>query len=216
MINSATSRNRSLIVLMFTLMSLVFVMLEGAGCASSRVADGDVGPRLSDGAYRKLFDKHSRDDRQYSGFQNTLEVHATFLNSDIQTAVLQRDADTLLWDSRTAQSEREKIFQQNSNATKFFLSFFVPTPRLNDLAKPNSVWKIYLEANGERYQGKAEKIKRPLEAILASYPTHTRWGQPYEVTFPVPLSVVENYPVKFIITGGIASSILQFDAVESK
>lgn len=192
---------------------LVFGLMSAAGCATSKAPEGEVGPRLEDGAYRKLFDKHSRDDRQYNGFQNTLEVHATFLNSDIQTAVLQRDADTMLWDSRTAQTEREKIFQQNSNATKFFLSFFVPTPRLNDLAKPNSVWKIYLEANGERYQGKAEKVKRPLEAIIASYPTHTRWGYPYEITFPVPLSVVENYPVKFIITGGVASTTLQFDAV---
>lgn len=195
---------------------LAVSVLFTQGCATANHSEADVGPRLDDGAYRRLFDKNSRDDRKYSGFQNTLEVHATFLNSDIQTAVLQRDADTMLWDSATAQAEREKIFQQNSNSTKFFLSFFVPVPRLNDLAKPNSVWKIYLEANGERYPGKAEKIKRPLEAIIATYPTHTRWGQPYEITFPVPLSMVESHPVKFIVTGGVASSVLQFDAVESK
>lgn len=198
---------------MINKIALVLAFAFTAACASAPKSDSDVGPRLDDIAYRALFEKNSRNDQQYNGFQNTLEIHATFLNSDIQTVILQKNADNLQWDSKTAQQEREKLFQQNSNSTKFFVSFFVPTPRLNDLNKPNSIWKIILEANGEKYPGKAERMKRPLETLQATYPTHTRWGVPYEVTFPVPLSMVENGEVKLIITSNIAASNLKFAPV---
>jgi len=189
----------------------ILLTLSLISCASSQPkSDVEVGPTMSDVEYRTLLEKNTKAHQAYEGFYNTLEVRAVFMNSNVQAAILQKTAETMQWDTKNAQAEREKMFQQNSNSTKFFASFFVPTQRLNRLHKPESVWKIYLEANGERYEGKATKRTEPLEILQAMYPAHSRWAVPYDITFPVPLGVVDNSSVKLIFTSSVAKAELIF------
>jgi hypothetical protein len=86
----------------------------------------------------------------------------------------------------------------------------VPSVRLNDLHKGASIWKIYLEANGQRYEGKASRRNGKLEDIQASFPYHNRWSVPYEVVFKVPLTAVEQGTVRFILTSSQGTSKFEY------
>jgi hypothetical protein len=194
-------------IILFALMPSI-VMLTG--CASKEIQGADISTRLDDSSYEKLLDKHTRHDVQYDGVYNKFELYATFINSDVQSAILQKKSDIYQWDTRQAQSEREKMFQENSTQTKFALSFFTPTPRLNDLHKGATIWKIYLDVNGQRYVGKATKRNGKLEDLSAIFPKHNRWSVPYDIVFNVPLSGAEQGQATFIITGSQGTSTLKF------
>ncbi|MEK6554754.1 MAG: hypothetical protein AABZ31_05915 [Bdellovibrionota bacterium] len=199
------------LVLSLTLIVGLASAVSTVGCSSAeKNHETEVGPRMSDLEYRIMVEKNTKTAQKYEGFYNTLEVRSTFINSDVQAAILQKQSEILQWDSKTAQAAREKMFQENSNSTKFFVSFFVPTRRLNDLHKPNTIWKIYLEANGEKYEGKATKRTEPLEALQALFPAHSRWAIPYDVTFSVPLSAVDKSNVKLTFTSSVAQAELNF------
>ncbi len=182
------------------------------GCAHTEAtkAPVEIGAKLDERAYADLVGKNTQHSVQYEGFYNKFEIYATFLNSETQTAILQKKSEVFLWDQKQAQTEREKVFQENSNQTKFAISFFTPSIKLNDLAKGNSIWKIYLEAGGQRYEGKATKSSSKLEDVRALFPTHNRWSTAYEIVFKVPLSAIEKSPVTFIITSTQGSASLKF------
>jgi hypothetical protein len=170
------------------------------GCAHSQPKGAVIGTRLDDETYEKLIEKFTRHDLQYDGVYNRFEAWATFLNTDTQATILQKRSDVLEWDQTQAQKEREKSFQENATQTRFALSFFVPSVKLNDLHKATSIWKLYLEADGKRYEGHAMKHLGKFEDIRAVYPYHNRWSVPYDISFDVPLSAIEKGPVTFIIT----------------
>lgn len=187
-----------------------FSLFVLSACAHHEPRGADIGTRIDSQDYDQLIDKFTRHDVQYDGFYNKFELYVTFINSEVQAAFIQKRSDIFQWDLKQAQAEREKMMQENSTQTKFALSFFVPSTRLNDLNKGSSIWKIYLEANGQRYEGRATKRNGKLEEIRAMFPHHNRWSTPYEITFNVPLSGIEGAPVKFIIASSQGKAVLDF------
>jgi hypothetical protein len=193
-------------------------ILFSLGCAhtsESQKSNVAIGSKMDEKSYVALIAKNTRHDIQYEGFYNKFEVSAMFFNSEVQTAILQKKSDVLQWDQKQAQTEREKLFQENSNQTRFEISFFTPSGRLNDLHKGNSIWKIYLEAGGQRYEGHAMKNNGKLEDLREIYPHHNRWSTAYDVTFNVPLSLVEkskseNGKVELVITSTQGTSRLSY------
>lgn len=206
-----------MIVRSWAILLLSLLALTLTSCSSTpKESEAVVGPRLSQREYAQLIERNTSGDKKYDGFYAVFEVYATLMNSDVQTAVLQKTTDTLQWSAQTAQKEREKLFQENSNSTKVFLSFFTPTRRINDLAKGNSLWKIYLETNGEKYEGRVTKRNTPFEALSIMFPHHSRWAIAYDVSFPVPLSAVEKSESYFIITSSLGSARLKFNPVSGQ
>lgn len=189
--------------------ALLFSLFQ-ISCASTTKSGADVGGRMSDGEYESLIKKNTRHDLQYDGFYNKFEVHATFINTEVQTALLQKMSDTFSWKEFEAQKERDKMFQENAKQTKFALSFFVPSVRLNDLHKGTSIWKIYLEVDGERYDGRTTRRNGKLEDIQAQLPYHNRWSVPYDVAFNIPLSGVEGKSITLVITSSQGTSRLSY------
>ena len=190
---------------------LSVLLLATLGCTSAPLEPGAAGPRVTTNQYEDLIMSQTQHAVQYDGFYNKFEMYATFMNSNVQTTVLQKKSDTFGWDTPTAQRERERLFQENTTQTKFFLSFYSPTPRLNDLHKGSSIWRAYLEVGGKRYDGKITKAKGKLEELNALYPFHTRWNVPFEVVFNIPLSGVEGdaHPV-FVLTSSQGAATLKF------
>lgn len=200
-------------IILTNLLALALFLLTS--CASGdksegTIAAGDVGPKLSERKYGNLIGAHTRSNQKYEGFYNKFEASVTFLNSDVQTYILQRKNDVLQWDQPTAQKERERLFQENSTETRFALSLYTPSPRLNDLHKGSSIWKVYLEANGQRYTGRAQKRNGKLEDLQAIFPYHNRWSVPYDIIFPVPLSATESGAVKLILTSSQGTAEFEF------
>lgn len=171
-----------------------------------------IGTKLNSHNFAALIDQNTRHDQQYDGFYNKFEIYATFLNSNVQSAILQKKSEALNWDAKQAQTEREKLFQENSNQTKFAVSFFVPSVRLNDLHKKASIWRVYLDVGGKRYEGRVLKRNGKLEDIQTLFNYHSRWSVAYDIIFDIPLSGVEgqNAPVNFVLTSTQGAIYLKF------
>ena len=187
--------------------SLFFI----AGCSTTPHPTGaEIGPRISFGEYTKRMNAKTKSDKRYNGFYQLYETHVTFIDSDVQSLVLQRKSDVYQWDQDKAQKEREKMFQENSSASKFFLVLFTPNKKLTDLHRGNSIWKLYLDVNGDRYEAKIKKMQGPLANTKAIYPSTNRFSQPYEVSFNVPTNTIEDNSAKFILTSALGTTELNF------
>lgn len=192
--------------LTFVLLTLFFLN----ACASSTPKGPEVGPRLPQNDYVSAFMSRTKTEKKYDGFYQLYETHVTFMDSSVQTAILQRKSDVYRWSTDIAQKEREKLFQENSNSTQFILILYTPRPRLTDLHRKTSIWKVFLEANGQRYESEIKKAQGPFESVQAIYPSHNRFTTAYEVTFKVPLSAIEGQNPKFTLTSSLGTTELDF------
>lgn len=181
-------------------------------CSSSPKSNDldTVFKKMSDTEYKNIINSYSKNDKKYSGMHNTYQVFTTIINSTIDEALLQREGYFMQWTSETAQREREKRFQQRSAVSKFFISMFTPKADYNDLHRANSMWKIYLESNGQKYQGSVRQQKLKLSQLTNLYPYHSRFNKAYIVEFNVPMSAVEKSEATLIITSSLGNSVFKF------
>jgi len=154
--------------------------------------------------------EHTETQKVYDGFYQTLELSGTMLTTQVLRAQVDHKARIYQWSQDQYTSNRSETENSLSRETKFFISFFVPERKHDDLNKPKTLWKIFLDAGGKRYEGKAERVKTILAEIQSVYPHHTRFSSAYIVTFPVPVSLIENTEAKFTITGPVSSTSLEF------
>ncbi len=187
------------------------LLLSLVACSGPEKKGAVIGQNMSDSEFEDIFNDYTLNDKKYSGFNQLYDVSATLVSSDLQAAILQKRSDIYLWDEQTAQEEREEMFQANTNSTKFILVLFTPNVRVNKLERHNSIWKTYLKVNGQRYTGKVNKIKGPLEKLTMIYPSHNRFSQVYEVVFDVPLSAAEDYDSEFIITSELGKTEFKYE-----
>ncbi len=166
--------------------------------------------RIPDNKYKKLIAQNTQNDKQYEGLYNIYEAYATLLNAETQEALLQREGYYMQWDMTKAQTERERSIQKRSTSTQFYLSLFTPKNQHNDLHKLASMWKVFLEVDGIRYQGKVERFPKNLEQIKNLFPHHSRFNRGYIVNFAIPLSQVENQKSVFILTSTLGTSTFKF------
>ena len=163
-------------------------------------------------AYDEVIERYSDGDTQYSGFYNNFEYKATLLNSTVRGALVTRQADYYQWDRDKRQTEREKSDKEASAETTVFLSFFTPDRRNDNLSDTKSIWRVYLDSGGRRYQGKVKKVRSLLAELQALYPYHTRWNSPYILTFPVATAAIETQATTLTVTGPLGSRTVQFAA----
>lgn len=160
--------------------------------------------------YFSIIDQHSDSTEKYSGLYNLLNIEATLLN----TKVLDAQADQLtrlyLWDDAKASAERMKNNERTSKETEVFMAFFTPDRKNDDAAKPKTVWRVFLDADGRRFEGKVTKIKLQLSQLVALYPYHNRFYSPYQVIFPVPVKSIEGREMTMTVTGAVGSATLKF------
>jgi hypothetical protein len=150
----------------------------------------------------------------YDGFYQTMEVQATLLNSKVARTQLDHKARIYQWTQEQYNTNKSELESGMVKQTKIFLSFFVPERKHDDLHKPKTLWKIFLDAGGRRYEGKAEKLKTILADVQSLYPSHTRFNTPYVLNFPVPISQVENVESHLTLTGPVGSTTIDFPPVQ--
>lgn len=193
---------------MKSILLLSFLLLTA--CASQEIIRGGR-PLLSQSKYADLIYDNTDKDIKYSGLYNTLEIHATPLNSKVALGQLDYQTQVYQWDEAKFSAENAAYETRLNREAEFFLSFFTPEKKNDDLTKANSVWKIFLDVDGRRYEGKVTKIRSLLAEVQALYPYHNRFSTPYSVVFPVPMKSIESKQMTLTMTGPIASGVLKFD-----
>lgn len=189
-------------------MRKLFVLLLLIGCASAEKENRAV--HIEESTYTRLLSDSTRFSQKYDGFNNTLDVRVTPLTAQVREALTLKKATNFQWSPVEVARDRENHLQKMSSETVFFMSFFTPENKNDDLAKGGTVWRLFLDAGGKRYTGTVSKVLEPSTEVADLYPEHTRWGTPYTVKFLVPTRVIEEGPYKFTITGPLGSSTLEW------
>ncbi len=161
-------------------------------------------------AYFSKIEQHSAGDKQFAGLYHNFEFRATILTHEISKSIHDRLDKFYEWDQFEEQEKLNERMQELSDKTKMWLSFFTPERKNDNLANKISIWKIYLEANGQRYEGRPYKANMNLDEAKALFPYHSRWATAYYVDFPIPTAEIENSSPKLIITGPLGRREVQF------
>lgn len=165
--------------------------------------------------YNKLIEYFSGGDTEFNGLNNNFEFRATLENSVVREASLEHQAHYYEWDQARVTVEREKIQKEERDATKVFLSFFTPSHENDNLTNTKSIWKIYLDAGNQRYEGKIKRLRTLLAELQSLYAYHTRWATSYEVEFPIGTAVIETVPTKLTITGPLGTRSVVIPSVRN-
>jgi hypothetical protein len=110
--------------------------------------------------------------------------------------------------------EREKVVEENGAYAKFLLRFYTPERDYDDLDKPKTIWKTYLDYGGSRFEGKVTKIKDKLVELQTLYPNMDRFSTAYEITFNVPMTTVEQGTSKVTLTSSLGTAEFSFPAAK--
>ena len=192
------------------LTTLTFISaLYFLGCATQLpVANGIK--EVSPAEYRTLVDKKTQRKEVYDGLYNQMTIAATRMDGEMTEAYLAHSARLLQWNLNQYQDEKAKLISKGTQNTDFFISLYTPERKHNDLSSSKSIWKIYLDVNGQRYEGKAVKLKGQLTEIQTMYPEHNRWSNAYMISFPIAAALSEGKPATLTITGTVTSTQLNF------
>lgn len=190
-------------------LALVLTTFLLLGCASTPTNSNGV-QVVSQAEYEKRIKPFSKNIETYRGLLNTLHMNAVLVNSQVIDSQVLQKARLYQWNSEQLNSERNKLLQDASQQTAVFVSLYTPDRKHDDLHKNKTLWKIFLDVQGRRFEGKAEKMKLLTNEIQALYPEHTRFATPYIVRFPVSTSNIEGQNVKFTITGTVSSATVEW------
>lgn len=194
-------------LIMFALSALVFT----SACTTTKDSIGSNINLISESDYQKIISDNTKQKQIYSGLYNTMDLTATILNSRVSAAQTDQLARLYIWDANKYTQEKVKADDKVTKETEFFVSFFTPERKHDDLHKNQTLWKIFLDAGGKRYEGKVKKIKLLTEEIQGMYAYHNRFSTPYSVIFPIAARDIENLKdIKLTITGPVGSATLEF------
>lgn len=180
------------------------VLLTAIGCTST---DNKL---ESNASYLQTVNKYSDRAEFYEGFTNIFQVQATFLNSEVMQAQLDKKNKAFGWESAKFFEEKRKSDEVLRYETTYFYSFFSPDKKINDLDRVGSLWKIFLEVNGRKFEAKISKFSGTKEELQLYYPYHNEFANAYKVTFQIPTADIERSETKLLLTGPIGSKALTF------
>jgi len=185
---------------------VVFAFLVGCASTPQTSVNSDIVPPVDDSSYESLVKKLSQRQQSYSGFYNMYQAHILLVTSEMQDQMLQRRGNFLQWNSNQWRQEKEKAAQEMSSQTRVILSFYSPDFQYDDFSKGNTIWKVYLEAGGQRYEGKATKNLDKLITQQNIIPFHERFNTLYDLKFNVPTTVAETNEIVVVLTSSLGTS----------
>ncbi len=135
---------------------------------------------ISENQYAEIIDTQMIHDQAYDGLYNTIDMKTVPLNSKVSLAQVDQTARQYLWDETKYNEEKNKTQQKLDKESQIFVSFFTPEKKHDDLAKNKTLWKIFIDVDGHRYEGKASKIKLLESEIKGLYSFHNKFSTPYQ------------------------------------
>jgi hypothetical protein len=200
---------------------LILALAAALGACSTaeppNVASDGLSPAVSglinEDEYSRLVDKFSVKDEKYQGFYSAYQFRATILNSSMLEGQLSLKAQDLKWTRETYFAEKEKIPESLARESKIFLGFYSPVAENDNLDSNKTLWKFWLVADGIRYEGTATKQPGLLAQNQRLYPYFSRFYTPYVIVFKVPMAKIQTSKAKFILTGAVGTSEVEFPAL---
>ena len=165
---------------------------------------------ISTSEYEDMIESKTKKTEVYDGLYNKLTVQTTRLDADMTENQVAYQAKLSQWNVEKYKEEKAKAIAKHSDSTEFFMSFYTPERKHDDLNTNRTSWKVYLEVSGQRYEGKITKIKQLYLDLETLYPHHNRWSTPYSVTFPVSTPATDGKPAKITVTGPLATTQLVY------
>lgn len=137
------------------------------------------------GRWAELRDRETRAAESYTDFKLHLDVQATHVTPEAAVARI----DALCRDRRCTDAERGKLeAAARAHALRqerFVLLVYTREPGWNDLDRPDTRWRVFLEADGQRLvPDEIRKIKRKRTTYERLFPTLDGFREVYEVHFP--------------------------------
>jgi hypothetical protein len=191
------------------LASLLVFFIVTACATKPIVGPGTVEP-MDPSDYSRMIRKHTSGTDQYRGFYQTFQADMTILTTEVQSASLRQKGNFLQWDMKQYQTEREKTLQESNAYSKFFMRFYSPEKEYDDLHKGKTIWKVFLEFSGNRFEGKVAKMPEKAVEVMTLYPHMDRFSTPYEITFNVPMTTVEQGAAKVILSSSLGQAEFSF------
>jgi len=185
--------------------SLFIAFLLLGACADNQPKPPYNGPGISADQYETVLESHKASTRDYQGFYNTVEMQGVLITPDMAEAQIEQNTRLYQWDAQKIQAEKDSANTRLSSQTEIFLAFYTPERKNDNLDKVQTLWKVFLDANGKRYEAKVKKIKLLPSEILGLYPFYNKFCTPYQLTFPFPVTSLAGSPVKLTITGPVTS-----------
>lgn len=182
--------------------SLIFILsalLLFTGCQSAEKKD-----------YESVIRQNTTSAKVYSGFHQAFEANVTAHNREVAQAILAQTAKFRAWDEQTLQSETLKMNDKRLSESHFFLRFYAPEQDYDDLHKPNSIWKVYLVLDGQKYLGKVSKDFSKLVELQTLYPHFDRFSTGYNLAFPVGRASLEGKAYSVLITSSLGQAEFSF------
>lgn len=196
----------------YILLAISFVL---SACATRDVTPTGLDV-MSETAYQSVINEYSDATERYSGLYNTITMRSTILNSKVVHAQMDQNARLYLWDKAKYEEEKSNANKKMVNETEVFVSFYTPERKHDNLDRSKTLWKVFLDVNGKRYEGKPARVKKVLTSeIQGLYSYHNSFSTAYIVTFPLPTSEIERNPSKLTVTGPVGSATQSYPAISN-
>lgn len=192
-------------------LALSFVFFAVA-CSTTPKSVDMIGVDSKPDQLQSVIDQHTKFFRKYDGLYETFRAHATLLTAATQIAILDKRAAFLQWDTKQLSDEREKSRQEMATQTTVFLQFYAPDTDYNDLNRYNTIWHVYLDVDGHRFEAKIRKAHgKPIE-FQAIYPNYDRFSTAYDLTFNISSSDVARRGAKLVLASTLGEGAFVFPA----
>jgi hypothetical protein len=182
------------------------------GCQSLATIDNAAqsADPYAGGDYPSALARWTREARIYRGFDVNLIAAATFKSAPFRAAYADEYDRVFL----LTETEKTKLMEDQAAAAELYLDFllaaFVPEKKWNDFDKKDSVWKIALTTDGQRFIEAVEirRIRKIDATINHFYPYVSPWKAVYRLRFPhvypgttEPIITDRTATVSLVLTG---------------
>ena len=189
-----------------------FALLLITACVHPPLSGPNAVQPMDSFEYSTLIRKHTVRTNQYSGFYQTFQADMTILTTEVQSASLRQKGNFLQWDQKQFQAQREKSLQEANAYSKFFMRFYSPDKEYDDLHKGKTIWKVFLDYGGNRFEGKVVRLAEKAVEVYTLYPHMDRFSTPYEITFNVPMTTIEQGSSKVVLSSSLGQAEFPFEA----
>lgn len=189
-----------------SIISISITLAALVGCTS--VIKYDENGNSKD--YYSTVKEYSDRAEYFEGFMNVFQMQGTVLNSRVLNGQVAIKAKSFAWNDSQKSEEQAKIDNSLRTETLVFLSFYSPEIKINNLDSVSSIWRVFLDVNNKRYIGTVSTYVGFANEARLFYPYHSVFGKAYLVKFSVPMINIQDYPMKFTVTGTIGSDSLKF------